>query len=120
MKAVLTLILIMLLTCLHLSTYAQNTVATHKTVVATPTVTLKLEGKVQVVEAKGSRIIVETYVSTNGGTVATQQVANTATPIATVVNENNTVISQGKQFIVNNHNASVSYKVFIPKGTTVN
>ena len=119
MKAVLTLILIMLLTCLHLSTYAQNTVATHKTVIATPTVTLKLEGKVQVVEAKGSRIVVETYVSTNGGVVSTQQVADKATPIATVINDE-TVISQSKQFIVNNHNVNVSYKVFVPKGTIVN
>jgi hypothetical protein len=99
--------------------YGQNQTATHKTIVATPTVTLKLEGKVQVVESKGSRIIVETYVSCNGGETATKQIADKATPIATVVNDE-TVISQHKQFIVNNSNAQVSYKVFIPKGTVIN
>lgn len=113
MKNIITILIIwvisMTLAC------AQTTV-TSKTVVAPEVLTLNLNGKVEVKETKGTRVIVETYVSTKGSNKTANIAANYVTP---EFDEINATLKSSKFVIVNNNHIETKYIIFVPKGTEV-
>jgi len=94
---------------------AQTTV-TSKTVTAPEVLTINLNGKVEVKETKGTRIIVETYVSTKGSNKAATIAANYVTP---EYNEETNELKSSKFVVINNNHIETKYIIFVPKGTEV-
>ena len=89
----------------------------YKTVVP-KSMTLALEfnnATVEVGETQGSRVIIETYVSVNGGERTQRKVQAMAAPVVHEYDDATVITNSNKITTVNDVHAEVHYKVFVPK-----
>ena len=119
MKTLFTLLFIAIATL----SFAQSQANDHQMIsVTTETINiddLKAQGSnVMIEETQGSRIIIETYVQSNGSEAANKVVLSWTKPI---LKGNKLVPANGAKYLeyVNGIQASTNYTLYLPKGVTI-